>query len=482
MTKTIFLDRVLSLSAADINALQEGRTIVCLPISQVMKGWNFVLYPHCEGASLVDLKIEIWATCESFRIIYEAEKLSTLSALTPWTQSELERLFEERGHLSLALLRVNRLPEPIVIPSETASSIKLGKFGGLSNFGNTFKKSLQVIEILPILSDMVFANRYQQITDFRLPEYPELESLQSSIALYTQVHPKAKFFNDDLRIFLGWADPQTITISTSDWIKEITTSGNSSDGNLFEKRVRQGFIHLGFTNTLNNIKASLDPEATGGAGGIDIYCEKPYPIVGECKASKHESVPNSVSAQLIHLGNTHLGREQFETSIKVIFAAGKLTDNAEKAAIENQINIMRPETLQRLVELKTAHPGSINLLELKPYLETKPFGTDADAKVNDFIDQVEQAIKLRSHIVKSVKALREHGDTFVSASNVRTHFNTAFAESLNVQLKTPEQAHGFLVELSSPLTGYLGRKQCDEDWKDDRFYYLRDLILPNSQI
>ncbi len=37
-----------------------------------------------------------------------------------------------------------------------------------------------------------------------------------------------------------------------------------------------------------------------------------------------------------------------------------------------------------------------------------------------------------------------------------------------------ELADDFLVELSSPLAGYLGRER-GNDWKSDRFYHLRDL-------
>jgi hypothetical protein len=34
--------------------------------------------------------------------------------------------------------------------------------------------------------------------------------------------------------------------------------------------------------------------------------------------------------------------------------------------------------------------------------------------------------------------------------------------------------HEILIELSSPLTGYLGRKK-GSDWKSDRFYFIRNL-------
>ncbi len=38
----------------------------------------------------------------------------------------------------------------------------------------------------------------------------------------------------------------------------------------------------------------------------------------------------------------------------------------------------------------------------------------------------------------------------------------------------PEEMHEILIELSSPLTGYLGRIK-GENWRRDRFYFLRDL-------
>lgn len=480
MTLTITLDRVLSLPIADIKALQEGKTIAALPISQVQKGWSFMLYPHSEDENTGDIHLETWATCENFSMIHEVEKTLILSSLTPWKQSELERFFEERGHLSLALLRAYRLPEPIVISSTVSSGIKPGKFIGLSHFGGDFKESIQVTKVLPILSETIFANRQQQILKFRPPEYPELEELQGTIALYTQAHPEAKIFDDDLRVFLGWSDLQTAQISDSNWTDEtitITEAGNSSDGYLFEKLVRQAFIYLGFTNNLNNPKAALDPNGMGGAGGIDIYCEKPFPIVGECKSSGLGNVGNAVCAQLINLGNTNLGKDRFEAAVKIIFAAGKLnTIHAEPAAKENKMNVMRPNTLQRLVELKSAHPGSIDLMELEPCLRSEPFGTDADSKVNKFIDNIWNELKIRSLIIRTVKTLQEGNEKNISSTVVRVHFNAIAATEIAYRLDTDSISHSFLVELSSPLTGYLGRIKCDT-WRGDRFYFLRDLIV-----
>ena len=41
----------------------------------------------------------------------------------------------------------------------------------------------------------------------------------------------------------------------------------------------------------------------------------------------------------------------------------------------------------------------------------------------------------------------------------------------------PQEMHEILIELSSPLTGYLGRIR-GENWRRDRFYFLRDLPTP----
>jgi hypothetical protein len=480
MTKTIVVERVLSLLMNEIKTLQDGKTIAALPISQVQKGWNFLLHPYpCDGFAS-DARIECWATCENFRIIHDARDLPILAALSLWSQSSLEKLFKERGHLSLALLRAYTLPDPIVVSSEMTSGIKLGKFVGLSHLGEVFKESLQVTEILPVLSDSVYANRHQQLTNFRLPEHRELEAIQSTIEHYAQTNSEAKSLDYDLRVFLGWADAQKIA-STPDWIREITTTGNSSDGDLFEKRVRQAFIHLGFTNNRLDPKVSLNPGASGGSGGLDFYCEFPYPIVGECKASKDLKVNDNkdgAPSQLIKLGHKLLTPEEFSCAIKIIMAPGELTKDSKKTAIGNHMNIIRPETLERLVNLKNSHSGSIDLLKLKPYLEKGPFGVDADERLNEFIEETSKLVEIRSHIVKTFKEYLEKKK--VTEAGIEK-FSGFFCGSDSPQQLEDRELHEILIELSSPLTGYLGRTK-GNSWKDDRFYYLRDLILPNSQI
>jgi hypothetical protein len=304
---------------------------------------------------------------------------------------------------------------------------------------------------------------------------PTQTTNSTNISLTEQDCLKINSFDRDLRIFLEWEQPSPQPESFTDlnWIDRISAVGNSSDGYEFEKLVRKSFLQLGFTNSLNNIKASLDPDATGGAGGIDIYCDRPFSLVGECKASKYESVPNSVSAQLVHLGITHLGKETFDRSVKIIFAAGSLTSHAQQAAVQTKMNVMTPITLQRLVTLKADYPGSIDLRELEQCLKQEPFGADSDLKVNKYIDSIEQRIQNFAHIVSTLKnylesqALQEIGID---------KFHVAFGLFHPSQKYSEEELYHMMIELSSPLSGYLGRIK-GHDWKGDRFYFLRDLTI-----
>ncbi|MCY7408447.1 MAG: DUF1802 domain-containing protein, partial [Alkalinema sp. CAN_BIN05] len=129
-------------------------------------------------------------------------------------------------------------------------------------------------------------------------------------------------------------------------------------------------------------------------------------------------------------------------------------------------SIMSPEILQKLVEFHNKYP--INLIELR---DKCLVAGQVDSKVDEFLKELTVRISVRSYIVRSVKELKDDGDDLVTASTVRTHFNKAFGSSLK-KLENPEKAHALLIELSSPLTGYLGR-----DEETDRFYFLRDLMV-----
>jgi hypothetical protein len=482
----MMLPIALCLPAPDVEALIQGRMIAVMARLFLNPGRQFALYPADALANSLSLEqyyrsgflptaqtaqsqltaetvlIKAWAKCELCQMVNKPELLEALSQLTVWTTEALEQILQQQPHIFLAYLRVYRLNQPVAVPVNPDSQHTIGKFVGLP-------VSLNIAEAVPVLSDRIFTQRRQKLEKLEPPDHPQLEELQGVIAQFAATNPVAKQLDQDIKQFLWWSQGTPITQSDpdlKDWICNIADVGNSSDGYTFEKLVRKSFIKLGFSNSNPNLKDSLDPEKVGGAGGLDFYCEAPYPVVGECKASKSETVPDGTPAQLVKLGYKHLKR-QYNRCIKIIMAAGKLTEDAELTANGNEMNVLRPETLQRLVELKAKHPGSINLLELKPCLEQEPFGEEADRKVNDYINNVWQDIKLRSHLVEIIKkANREIGIEYLSGAYD--------ASSPPKPIFNLEGMYKIMIELSSPLTGYLGRKE-GSDWRSDRFYYLRDL-------
>lgn len=180
-------------------------------------------------------------------------------------------------------------------------------------------------------------------------------------------------------------------------------------------------------------------------------------------------MPDGTPAQLIKLGHKHL-QEQYDRCIKLIVAAGELTPAAQLTAVGNKINIIRPETLQSLVELQAQHKGSVDLLKLKQCLQQEPFGL-ADVKINSYINKVKQNIKLRSQVVQAVKLLSEPGSEHQTVE-IRVQYNAVLAKEPSSKLND-SAVHNLLIELSSPLTGYLGRTKGRDG--SDRFYFLRDL-------
>ena len=489
------LERVLCLPLAEVHALTVGQLVCAMPNVQIQPGASFYLYPIVEENSSVEnkyrpiflersrtesftdqsqnQKIEVWAKCEFSNILYDKSRLENLSDLTIWRRNFLIETLQQRGHLFISCLQIYKLAEKesVLVPNINLAE-KLGKFTGISTFfPQNFlpQPEIKVNQICPVISDSNFRKRSQQLEQLSPLEYPELEKLQRQISQIIFVEPYAKAFNEDLRSLLGWASDELddqVDLEIT-WIKTIAETGNSSDGILFEKLVRKSLIKLGFSNSFNTSKASLNPDATGGAGGIDVYCDSPFSLVGECKATQSTTVSNSVSAQLINLGITHLGQAKFNESVKVIFAAGTLSVHAENAACQNHMNVIRPETLQRLLELRAKHPGSINLRELEACLRNGVFGYASDQKVNDFIDHSQRQVDLRTQLVQRVKMCQEALQAgTVSADNIFA----VYAASNPVYPLNKQEIFEILIELSSPITGYLGRVK-----DTDHFYFSRNL-------
>ncbi|PHM07428.1 DUF1802 family protein [Nostoc sp. 'Peltigera malacea cyanobiont' DB3992] len=494
------INTALRLPAPEIEALLQGRIIAVMPNKFITPGREFALCPADASINLLPVEqyyrsnflpiaqstfaqlnsqgvliqpqqmsllsdeeqlklsllayetvlVKAWANCELCQIINNAESLVALSHLTIWTKKGLQEILTQRHNIFLAYLRVYQLPKSIEVAIKSNSLFI------------SLPQSLNVSEEKPVLNDRTFAQRKRQLEKLEPALHPELEELQSAIASLTISQPAAKELDDDIKAFLGWSSDKAANPLDLDlpWIHKIAEVGNSSDGHTFEKLVRRGLLKLGFTGS------SLNPDATGGAGGMDFYTEQPYPIVGECKATKTEKVTDGTPAQLLKIGMNHLGRFQYDNSIKLIVAAGELNFYASRTATENQMNVISPETLQKLVELQAHYKNSINLLELKECLQQAPFGL-AEDKINTYIDKVEQSIRLRSHIIQLVKNYLENSG--IESAGVESLHGAYFGSHPPQPIKTPEM-HEILIELSSPLTGYLGRIK-GSDWKSDRFTF-----------
>lgn len=467
--------------APDIAALLQGRAIAFLPRIFINPGKVFALYPANVGdlalpleqfyrPSFLDLArqslaapdattVELtgWVKCDRCEIIEQNDNLERLSQLTVWTRDALQATIDQRGRLFLAYVRAYRFPTPQTIPSQTRR-----RYLPLPN-------AIAVPED-PVLGDTSFARRCDQLARLEPPTYPELEELLSAISPHAQRHPAAETLEKDIQCLLGWNSSGNSQRLDSDlvWIEKIASVGNSSDGNEFERLVRKSLTKLGFSCTQPTPKANLNPEDVGGAGGLDFYGDRPYPIVGECKASKHEKVPDGTPAQLIKLGNNHLPGT-YDSCLKLIFAAGELTQAALLTATNNQINIMRPETLQALVEMQARYPGAIDLLKLRDCCQSD-YGL-ADDRIEEYLATLRQQIKVRSRLVGIVKSYLEN--TQQTAVGVEA-LHGAYVTSNPTQTLSVEEMHELLIELASPLCGYLGRQKGGH-WRRDRFYFLREL-------
>jgi hypothetical protein len=485
MSYSVFVDTALQLPPPDVEALIEGRVIAAMPRIFLEPGRSFALYPANISINLLPheqyyrssflplaktsfsqlisetILIKAWAKCEFCQILNDPESLEALSQLTVWTTEALQQTLLQRRYIFLTHLRVYLLPQPFEIPVHPS-----GNFVSLP-------KSLTVTDSTPVLSESIFAKRRQQLEKLEPPEHPELEELQSALVYLSKTNPKAKQLDAEIKIFLGWSSDKPVNPIKPDlaWIKTIAVLGNRTKeldagksnyqaGTDFENIVRDSLEFLGFT---------IDYAHKGGAGGLDLFCSKPYPLVGECKAGK--KIPNDTAVQLLNLGTLRLRDSVLLRRVtKLIIGPGEPTPQLKDAAQLHGMAIMNPETLEKLVKLQSNYPNSVDLFKLKEYL--KP--GQSDDEVAKYIEQVEQEIKVRSHLVQLVKDYLE---------KTRSQ-NVGFGELYGVYaysnppqpLLSRKQLHEVTVELSSPLTGYLGREK-GNDAEGDRFYFLRDLLL-----
>jgi hypothetical protein len=481
MTESVLLQTALRLPTPEVEALIQGQMIAVMPRKFINPGLQFALYPTNVSTNLLPLEqhyrsiylpiaqnaiaqlnsetvsIKAWARCELCQMLSEPDLLEVLSQLTVWTTEALQETLGQRPRIFLAYLRVYLLPQPIEVPVHEQQN---RQFVPLPH-------SLNVSDASPVLSDRIFNQRRRQLEKLEPPLHPELEELQSAIAQLN--HPSTQQLSDKISQLLGWTSqtPAQAVDPNLAWIKAIAELGDRSQeldekksnyqaGTDFENIVRQSLEFLGFT---------VDEAYKGGAGGLDLFCSKPYPLVGECKAGK--GIPSRTAEELIKLGGMRLEETQFKTAAKLIIGPGKPSKDVLTASQKFCISIINPMTLQKLVELEAKYPGSVNLIELKSYLEPGQI----DTRIDEYIQKIETTIKLRSHIIGLVKKYLENtGSDSVGVDSL----HGAYIYSNPPVPLQPEELHEILIELSSPLIGYLGRIR-GSDRKSDRFYFLRKL-------
>jgi hypothetical protein len=438
----------LRISATNLDALRSGAIVGAFSKTFLVPDKVFALYPDLQIENSDLVTVDLWAECKSCENIDITFGIPELSELTALPSEELESIFQQRASIFLLVLRVYKLPNPIQVQNQST-----GNFVPLP-------ETVTIFEKIPILDD----EQFQQVQDRSKP-----------LDLTIDPEPPSDSFGEDDIIIIN-PNPLPPTppippltnipdINDLSWIQTISTLGDRSieedkgsksnyqAGTDFENIAKKGLEFLGFT---------IDEAHKGGAGGLDLFCSKPYPLTGECKAGK--SIPNGAVKQLVALGGAHLGVDKFiKSSVKLVIGAGNPTDPMLHDAQEWKVSIIKAMTLQKLVELKAKYDGAVNLFELKEYLQAGQI----DYKMDEYIQKIESDIKLRSRIVQIVKE-EQYGDQYVSVTEIRSTYNAKYVTDA-IQRLNDLIVKEILIELSSPLAGYLGRD------KGDRFYYLRDL-------
>jgi hypothetical protein len=469
----------LCLPELDIVALREKHSIVVITKRFIVPDKSFVLLPCREllndlpltelyQAQWLDtlknkalpasnqLQATHWAQCVFCHQLTEESAITTIAERTIWTATALLQHLRNRDSLFLSFLQVYELPKSI--PIATAPTCEqLYKFLPLPNY-------LEVTTQTAILSSKDFAAKKAALLDSTKPDD---EPVKNDVL---------KPAETDHNISASTGDDR---LNSPDWFTQIAEIGNSSDGHTFEKFVRKALLELGFRNSKNHLKTSLDPKATGGAGGLDFYADTPYPIVGECKATASQKINSDAATQLVRLGLQNLTPNDYHNCIKIIISAGTMTAGANQIAEGHCINVIRPETLQSLVELKIKREDLVNLNELKDFLKG-PFGELADNNIKNFIRQGEETIEGNKQryqgmqIIKSIKELSEQtihgGRKSFFASEIRAHYNAKYQPHV-----TDEYIQETLTAFTAPWLGYLAKTQLPEG--QERFSFVRDMPI-----
>jgi hypothetical protein len=261
-----------------------------------------------------------------------------------------------------------------------------------------------------------------------------------------------------------------------EWIYEITkhaersaeedlgTKTNYQAGTDFEIITRNSLEFLGFT---------VDSSHRGGAGGLDLCCSRPFTLIVECKSGK--SIPSGAVEQILKLGRMHVGKEMsaeaFDAIPKLIIGPKKHTPDLTEAAASWKVSIISANALQKLVEMRALYPGIFTLQELRDCFKPGLI----DELIDEFIDQhILGKLNIHSKVMASVqKTINEQTAESATTEILLRNFRSCHPEIGQIE---DHEFHNILIELASPLVGYLKREKAPQKW-GDRFYFLRALQI-----
>jgi len=280
-------------SSQDTEALIDGRSITIMPLRFMRFGQQFALYPdRPEQSESKTVLIRAWARCELCQNLYESQSVDVLAQLLNLSPEELSKIFSERGHIFLAYLRVYLLPQPIEIPINPE-----GQFVPLP-------QNFYFSDDSPVLSDRTFTTRKRHLENLEPLDVQICETIED-------VECERKLILDEE---LAWI--KTIsTLGDRSIEQDQERSSNYQAGTDFENISKKSLEFLGFT---------IDEAYKGGAGGLDLFCSKPYSLAGECKAGR--KIPDRAVEQLDRIAKRHL-QEEYLSAYRLIIGSGEPTRN-----------------------------------------------------------------------------------------------------------------------------------------------------------
>jgi hypothetical protein len=423
MTK-VKLDVALRLPIADLTALIQGRSISILPRISLRVGQCFALYPDIE----LSLKFpsKIYYSENFYSLVDMGRDSSDLKngTIQAWAKCEKCQLFdgsESLKTLAKATIWQEQLFKEILRDRSylflahlrvylLQKKIEIPQNLIPKNQFIILPKPILTFDHKPVLPKDIFLKKSNDLQEQIPLGFSSLENLYNQLYQYTFYQEKKTLLLKDIQCFLQWSNidlfNHKLTDKSNNWINKIADLGNYGDNDEWEKIIRKSLQFLGFKNNC----------------------------------------------------------------VKLSFTRSNLTKDHNLIAIDNKMNVIKPETLEKLVKIKADFPSLINLFELKTYLDKEPFGAEANDKINQYIEDRITQVKIRSHIINLVKQLKE-----VTSETLQKAYEISFtAYPLNSR-----EFNEILIEMSSPLLGYLGRIKGD-NYQEDRFYFLRDLDVTSK--